>query len=313
MTNNVYVLDVGKNNWIGSTKEEILSMIEQMFDEGKLPNIDDGFITKIKEINKGNNASVWIGTRPEYELIPADDRDSQTLYLIVDDSQNDYKTKINEISSDVVASDKLNQTTEAIYRGLINGDVEASIATYAEGTSLNANTDIERRLKSAGETEYYSIVPLYISEKDQGGQYPTGELKITVRGKEVICEITIESRSYFNASFNAIGSFRSTSPKMLPKENIKNIFLVWAFRDNYYHEEGTNDIFVNGTIMNEIVNGEINIVWDAEYKEYIGVFEVTANPILEPIWTDDGESLDYPFNGITKPYKLYGIAKWETE
>lgn len=304
--NNVYVLDVGKNNWIGSTKEEILSMIEQMFDEGKLPNIDDGFITKIKEINKGYNTSVWIGTRPEYELIPEGDRDPETLYLIVDDSQNDYKTKINEIHDNIIAIDRLNQDTESIYSGLMNGDIEVPIATYAEGTSENANRTIEYRLGNAGETNYYTSGQVYIDTEQEFHELhqPSGELSINVRGHEVICELDIQVgvAQYFTEPITVDCYFKSDNViKCLPPDPSPKMMLRWTLINTFYYQYDDN-YEKTKHYCSDLVEASISKYYDREQQRYIGQIQFTATPPYIVTRVD-----------CSKPYRLHGIAKYETE
>ena len=294
MTNNVYVLDVGKNNWIGSTKEEILSMIEQMFDEGNLPNIDDGFITKIKEANKGNNTSVWIGARPEYELISV--RDNNTLYLIVDDSQNDYKTKINEIRDNISTIDRLNRDTESIYSGLRNGEIETPIATYAEGTSENANRTIEVRLAHAGDNLTYTSYNVAVITSDQSfTRKPTFLMTFDVRGKEVICSITIENLYediQNDISVSAYFLNKIASPlNIVPKDEV-TIYLTWYSRGTTIAPEYENIVEI----------GKIERYFDTEYQEWGGRFSL--------------KTIQLEANPNTRGahfYRLYGIAKYETE
>lgn len=75
----------------GMTKEQILTAIEQAINTGQISNVDAGFITKIKEQNKGGALSVWIGSEAEYNALP--NIQEGCLYLITDDTT--YSNLIN--------------------------------------------------------------------------------------------------------------------------------------------------------------------------------------------------------------------------
>lgn len=67
----------------GLTKEQIYELINGT--TGEVPEgVDEAFITKLKELNKGGNASIWIGTNTEYNMLET--KDQNTLYVITDDT-----------------------------------------------------------------------------------------------------------------------------------------------------------------------------------------------------------------------------------
>lgn len=70
------------------TKEEITEAIYEA--TGHLPtNIDDAFITHLKEQNYGANVKLWIGTQAQYNAL-GDDIDVHTLYVITGSDYEDY-------------------------------------------------------------------------------------------------------------------------------------------------------------------------------------------------------------------------------
>ena len=67
----------------GMTKEQIISAIAEA--TGKtVEDIDSAFITKLKEINKGNALRLWMGTNAEYNKI--EPKEDDVLYYVTDDT-----------------------------------------------------------------------------------------------------------------------------------------------------------------------------------------------------------------------------------
>lgn len=67
----------------GMTKEQIYELIAEMTGQ-TVQDIDQAFITKLKEINKGNSIRLWVGTTAEYNAIESKEED--VLYICTDDT-----------------------------------------------------------------------------------------------------------------------------------------------------------------------------------------------------------------------------------
>ena len=67
----------------GMTKEQIYELIAEMTGE-TVQDIDQAFITKLKEINKGNSIRLWVGTTAEYNALATKEED--VLYVCTDDT-----------------------------------------------------------------------------------------------------------------------------------------------------------------------------------------------------------------------------------
>lgn len=67
----------------GLTKEQIYELLAEMTGE-TTQDVDQAFITKLKEINKGNNIRLWLGTTAEYNAIETKEED--VLYICTDDT-----------------------------------------------------------------------------------------------------------------------------------------------------------------------------------------------------------------------------------
>lgn len=107
-----FVLCMNNCKYEGMTKEQIITAIAEA--TGTTPtNIDDAFITKIKDQNKGGVIKVWRGTVAEYNAIT--ERDDDTVYIKTDDTRD----------ADVDAAIKaLGNEIESLYAGGIATDLE---------------------------------------------------------------------------------------------------------------------------------------------------------------------------------------------
>ena len=96
----VYALDDGSNKRQTMTKEQIIAAIIQAVNEGTIKNIDAGFISNIKELNKQNTFSFWIGTQAEF--LALNEKRNDLIYLFTDDPfVNDVNEEIAQLQSSV--------------------------------------------------------------------------------------------------------------------------------------------------------------------------------------------------------------------
>lgn len=98
------------------TKEQILAAITQAVEEGKIGDIDTGFVSKVKTINE-RTLRFFCGTQSEYDALSEDDK-KNTLAVITNETLVD----------DIVAE---------IKRQLSSGGISVEYAETAG--SLNAN------------------------------------------------------------------------------------------------------------------------------------------------------------------------------
>lgn len=81
----VFVLCKNNCKYESMTKEQIIAAIAEA--TGATPtNIDDAFITKIKEQNKGDAIKIWRGKVAEYNAI--EEKDDDTIYIKIDDTSD---------------------------------------------------------------------------------------------------------------------------------------------------------------------------------------------------------------------------------
>lgn len=121
-TPKVYVICDSNCKYEGMTREQILSAIAQAVNDGEISNIDAGFITKIKELNSGENFSIWVGTQAEYNTLTTIDK--KCLYIITDDSEiANIKRDVAAILENGVAyAEKAGEAEYAEKAGAVNSE-----------------------------------------------------------------------------------------------------------------------------------------------------------------------------------------------
>ena len=135
----------------GLTKEQIYELINGT--TGKIPEgVDEAFITKLKEVNKGGNVSIWIGTNNEYNALKV--KDDNTLYVIVDDSY--YEDVDDRLTT-------LENRMSAVEEGFINyqNNMNSQFETYKN--SMNSQFET---FKEEINDEVNSIKSGYITQID---------------------------------------------------------------------------------------------------------------------------------------------------
>lgn len=85
-----YVLCGSNCKFESMTKEQILTAIQQAVSTGEIKDVDAGFITTIKEQNRGNAITLWKGTQAEYNALT--EKPEDCFYIITDDT---FKEDVN--------------------------------------------------------------------------------------------------------------------------------------------------------------------------------------------------------------------------
>lgn len=115
----------------GMTKEQIFELIAEMTGE-TVQDIDQAFITKLKEINKGNSIRLWLGTTAEYNGLSV--KEDNVLYICTDDTfvpdtNLTLEQMMNKIDANTSAMNaKLEEQDEKIATNLAKG-------TFNDGAS----------------------------------------------------------------------------------------------------------------------------------------------------------------------------------
>ena len=69
------------------TKEQIIAAIVQYMETGEITDVDTGFITTLKEQNRGIGLKFWVGTQAEYNALAT--HEPNCFYIIADDTTVD--------------------------------------------------------------------------------------------------------------------------------------------------------------------------------------------------------------------------------
>lgn len=115
-----YVLCGSNCKFESMTKEQILTAIQQAVSTGEIKDVDAGFITTIKEQNRGNAITLWKGTQAEYNAIV--EKSDDCFYIITDDT---FKEDVNAA---IVAQ---NKEIENVYKYVGEKDFEVKITAYS--------------------------------------------------------------------------------------------------------------------------------------------------------------------------------------
>lgn len=102
MPENVFVRGESDSNFEAMTKQQVLTAIVEAVESGTIGDIDTGFVTTIKELNKGQGLKFWVGTSAEYNAL--EEKENNVLYIKTDDtSPADISAAIEALQSDVDA------------------------------------------------------------------------------------------------------------------------------------------------------------------------------------------------------------------
>ena len=100
-----YVICADNCKFESMTKEQILTAIEQAISTGAIQDVDSGFVTKIKELNRNTALSFWVGTQAEYNALT--EKADGCFYIITDDTTaDDLQKAIEELQEGLSALEK---------------------------------------------------------------------------------------------------------------------------------------------------------------------------------------------------------------
>lgn len=127
----------------GMTKEQIITAIAEATGV-TVEDIDSAFITKLKEINKGNTIQIWMGTNAEYNAI--ENKLDDVLYIVTDDTfVSDTNTSIEDLYTKIEANYTglealVNATLESFDDRLTTVEETLSIETRSYAFTINSDT-----------------------------------------------------------------------------------------------------------------------------------------------------------------------------
>lgn len=225
-----YVLCADNCKFEGMSKEQILTAITQAVENHEIADINSGFITTIKEMNKDVGLKFWVGTQAEYNKITPEDN---VFYIISDDtSLEDISTEINSIKASLTSLiESLQIYKQTLYEGKIHKGLLASGETkyYLEIPELSKYNVIE-------------IVDTTTVEVTEG-IYEDKEIRYTLtrNGSKFECNLITPTNGgavIHNISLDTTGDT-----------------LIFSFEEGFYNSQKTNDFSV------------VNLTCDLTYKD----------------------------------------------
>lgn len=200
---NYYVICDDNCRFPSMTKEQILAAIAEATGE-TVEDVDQAFITKLKEQNKGENVKLWIGTSAQYDaLTPEDD----VLYWITDDTTfsdiitrlNDHEARLDSLSGDdgtAVTTLCEGVTGDVVFRKVgkivfVNIDVTIERAVGYSFSTVNDSQDILNGVAASipeGYRPAENITQSGIASLDVGDYRPTmntnhGKARLQISGQ----------------------------------------------------------------------------------------------------------------------------------
>lgn len=133
MSENVYVRGESNSNFEAMTKEEVLAAIVLAIQGGTVGDIDSGFVTMIKEQNKGQGLKFWVGTTAEYNALET--TENNCLYIKTDDTSptdinNAITTLQTSLTEQSAAIEALKIPINGIIVSIIFGSSDDAIAVH---------------------------------------------------------------------------------------------------------------------------------------------------------------------------------------
>ena len=165
----------------GMTKEQILAAIEQAVSTGEIKDVDTGFITKIKEVNKNNPLMFWVGTAAEFNALEV--QEENVFYIITDTTEGeDIYAAINELTAEVnnlqtAIEDWKKEFNKTLWTGTFkNTSTEPITVTGFENYSLfaitvNGRVYVTYRSKNDNTLEGCVFKRTYSASSDKDVQY----------------------------------------------------------------------------------------------------------------------------------------------
>lgn len=154
---NYYVLCDDNCKFPGMTREQVLAAIAEATGN-TVENVDDAFITKVREVNSNGNLRFWVGTTAEYNAIVAAGKvEKGCFYILTDDTfGDDVSTAIIQMQQTVTAAENKVVELDKMVKEMKNGVVLFSNMNTPISYSTTL-TDLEELIDVSG-IENYTLV-----------------------------------------------------------------------------------------------------------------------------------------------------------
>lgn len=160
------------------TKEQILAAIEQAVSTGEIKDVDSGFITTLKELNKNTGLKFWVGTQADYNAL--EEIEENCFYIITDE------TSVRDIEASI---EKLRIDLEGLSSNILRYN-----KVFWEGDTNNIATQTDdfygdyKEIPNMEELLNYSVIKIYTANFNEG--YDTGCMALMKWGNEYRADYT---------------------------------------------------------------------------------------------------------------------------
>lgn len=174
------------------TKEQILAAIQQAIGTGTVTDVDAGFITKIKELNRNGYLKFWIGTTAQYNAIQT--KETNMLYILTDDTEfEDMETEINNFRSELDDLTDMYTTLSGTVSGHSTDITALQTASETYGDKffwMEAKKDwvLSNSVIQYGDTYEPLQMPYHIEEHPMHIS-DWDVVKVKAAGQEVLCSV----------------------------------------------------------------------------------------------------------------------------
>lgn len=222
----IYVHDENHNRYEGMTREQIINAIVQAVEQGEITDLDDGFITKIKEQNGNNNIQLWIGTSAQFNALET--KDENTLYILTDDDSADdwdqIAEDVEELGNEIA---KIKDGTTRVGKASHANEADRAVtAGWATNTTSFSEPDYEayRYGDSLPEEGFYHIYVCWYNNNEIMKYYDAG---IVYYQENRVQPTTIILDFYAELTIGTSGSLTfkvGTTPSNMAADNNVAIF-----------------------------------------------------------------------------------------
>ena len=198
-----YVFDDGKNKFEGMTREQIMAAIAQA--TGTTPSdVDDGYITTIKEQNENQGISIWVGTQAQYNALA--ETDENTLYCITDPNEtNELQNEIDLLRAQI--AEISTQGTE-----IANG-----IAIFTQKASVTLDPDEDYYKHTFTVPSGYVLLEASYSNTNIGANHDWNTDDIHIEAGNTSVTVTKIGSFGLDADLKIVYAAPSQAPLSLPE------------------------------------------------------------------------------------------------
>lgn len=191
-TRTYYVISDDNCKFESMTREQILAAITQAIEQGDISDIDTGFVTKLKEMNRNNALKFWIGTTAEYNAIQT--KETNCFYILSDDTElDDLETAISSINSSIETFNAQITSLNTSVTDMQEDITELQTASETYGDKFRIIDAMQDWLILDDSVEYGSTYePLLMPHDEELPQITICDfrvVKVKVTGDEILCNV----------------------------------------------------------------------------------------------------------------------------